>query len=196
MIEKEKQIRILEGSIKMQEETLEKMKEKGVGKSSIKLIEDSIKEQKESLAALVEDKAVEKCSRLQEEKVETNHIFVKFQHKNMFLMKLPEVLGINETEIESVYHDIEGRHISLIIRDDELGHNIKNCVENLRKRNIGTAILERLDENKKVMSKYIFSGVRIKDIEEWDYSYKCGDDCTHKFRVTLRYKTWDIQPLS
>lgn len=190
----ERNIKILENSIKMYDNTLKEMQEKGVDKTII----DNIKKEREGVYELLDkirkapneplDKIKNKTKRREVNKEDTVDLFFN----NRFLLKLPEKYNINESDIKNVFHDRDKKLLFITVREIIGKNQIREALKEYNK-----CWVKKLFSNENIILshvncelsneyKTIFTNIKLKKIIDDMWSY--DSDKIQTFTLVFKYK--------
>ena len=190
----DRNIKILENSIKMYDNTLKEMREKDVDKSIIDKIEKERKGTYELLNKIgkAANKSLEKIENKTEYREVSKEDAVDLFFNNRFLLKLPEKYNINESDIKNVFHD-RGKKMLFITVKEIIGKNqIREVLKEYNK-----CWVKKLFSNENIILshvncelnneyKTIFTNIKLKKIIDDMWSY--NSDKIQTFTLVFKYK--------
>lgn len=187
-------IKILENSIKMYDNTLKEMKEKGVDKTIIDSIEKEREVVYESLNEIgkTDNESLDKIKNKTKYQKVNEENAVDFFFNNRFLLKLPEKYNINESDIKDVFHDRDKKLLLITVKEIIGKNQIREALKEYNKcwvkklfsnENI---ILSHVNSELNNEYKTIFTNIKLKKIVDDIWSY--NSDNIQTFTLVFKYK--------
>lgn len=187
-------IKILENSIKMYDNTLKEMKEKGVDKTIIDSIEKEREVVYESLNEIgkTDNESLDKIKNKTKYQEVNKENAVDFFFNNRFLLKLPEKYNINESDIKDVFHDRDKKLLLITVKEIIGKNQIREALKEYNKcwvkklfsnENI---ILSHVNSKLNNEYKTIFTNIKLKKIVDDIWSY--NSDNIQTFTLVFKYK--------
>lgn len=187
-------IKILENSIKMYDNTLKEMKEKGVDKTIIDSIEKEREVVYESLNEIgkTDNESLDKIKNKTKYQEVNEENAVDFFFNNRFLLKLPEKYNINESDIKDVFHDRDKKLLLITVKEIIGKNQIREALKEYNKcwvkklfsdENI---ILSHVNSELNNEYKTIFTNIKLKKIVDDIWSY--NSDNIQTFTLVFKYK--------
>lgn len=187
-------IKILENSIKMYDNTLKEMKEKGVDKTIIDSIEKEREVVYESLNEIgkTDNESLDKIKNKTKYQEVNEENAVDFFFNNRFLLKLPEKYNINESDIKDVFHDRDKKLLLITVKEIIGKNQIREVLKEYNKcwvkklfsdENI---ILSHVNSELNNEYKTIFTNIKLKKIVDDIWSY--NSDNIQTFTLVFKYK--------
>lgn len=187
-------IKILENSIKMYDNTLKEMKEKGVDKTIIDSIEKEREVVYESLNEIgkTDNESLDKIKNKTKYQEVNKENAVDFFFNNRFLLKLPEKYNINESDIKDVFHDRDKKLLLITVKEIIGKNQIREALKEYNKcwvkklfsdENI---ILSHVNGELNNEYKTIFTNIKLKKIVDDIWSY--NSDNIQTFTLVFKYK--------
>jgi hypothetical protein len=190
----ERNIKILENSIKMYDNTLKEMREKDVDKTIV----DKIEKEREGTYELLNkigkaaNESLEKIKNKTECREVSKEDTVDLFFNNRFLLKLPEKYNINESDIKNVLHDRDKKLLFITVREIIGKNQIREVLKEYNKcwvkkifsnENI---ILSHVNGELNNEYKTIFTNIKLKKIIDDMWSY--NSDKIQTFTLVFKYK--------
>lgn len=190
----ERNIKILENSIKMYDNTLKEMREKDADKTIIDKIEKEREGTYESLNKIgkAANESLEKIKNKTECREVSKEDTVDLFFNNRFLLKLPEKYNINESDIKNVLHDRDKKLLFITVREIIGKNQIREVLKEYNKcwvkklfsnENI---ILSHVNGELNNEYKTIFTNIKLKKIIDDMWSY--NSDKIQTFTLVFKYK--------
>ena len=190
----ERNIKILENSIKMYDNTLKEMREKDVDKTFI----DKIEKEREGTYELLNkigkaaNESLEKIKNKTECREVSKEDTADLFFNNRFLLKLPEKYNINESDIKNVLHNRDKKLLFITVREIIGKNQIREVLKEYNKcwvkklfsnENI---ILSHVNGELNNEYKTIFTNIKLKKIIDDMWSY--NSDKIQTFTLVFKYK--------
>lgn len=187
-------IKILENSIKMYDNTLKEMKEKGVDKIIIDSIEKEREVVYESLNEIgkTDNESLDKIKNKTKHREVNKENAVDFFFNNRFLLKLPEKYNINESDIKDVFHDRDKKLLLITVKEIIGKNQIREALKEYNKCWIKklfsneNIILSHVNGELSNEYKTIFTNIELKKIIDDMWSY--DSDKIQTFTLVFKYK--------